>query len=195
MRVQLEGEFHVLEAGLVLDELDGLADHGVEIAVGHLRLFFTGEVQQPADDPGAALGFADDDVHVLGLGAALGQIGAHQVRKGQYARQRVVDLVGDARGEQADRGQLLGLDRLGFGKAQLAGFFLDLPFQRVRPLGEIVFGALQRQRHEVERLGEVTDLVGASHRDQARAVPGGDEAGAGLEVAEGLVDQAVDQPA
>ena len=71
--------------------------------------------------PPAALGLPDDHLEVrAGLPVALVALG-QEGGIGEDAGERVVDLVGDAGGEPAHGGQLVGLGELALGLGRCAG--------------------------------------------------------------------------
>ena len=111
------------------------------------------ELQQLRDDQPHALDLLVEQSELAldtqGLGAE--QL-AHQVEVALDHRDRVVDLVRDAGGELADRGQLLRAHELLLRLGQLARALLDLgvQFARVR---------VHRVEQAVEVAGELADLV------------------------------------
>ena len=89
-----------------------------------------------------------------------------QVREGQDAGQRVVQFMGDAGGEQADRGQLFAAHRLGLRAAQLLGPFFHLLLERVPPFPQLRLGIAQSAGHGIERGRQLAEFVVAAHRDR-----------------------------
>ena len=160
-----------------------------------LRRPLAREVEQAADDRRAALGLADDQVEVLRVLAAVGQLLADQVREREDAGERIVELVGDARGEQAHGSELFALDGAGFRGAQLARALRHLLLQRVGPIRQFAPRIAQRDGHGVEGGRHLAELVRAAHRDGLLQVAGGEPLRAGLQVAQRHEDQAVHQQA
>src|SRR5690606_11548803 len=103
---------HVVHLPLVLADADNPIDERAEIDLGpDAALLRAGEQQHTLDDLAAALAALGDALDLLadvGLELVLEQ----QLRVADHTRQRVVDLVGDAGREQADRGHLLALQHL-----------------------------------------------------------------------------------
>ena len=87
----------------------------VEVDAGELGAAGAGEVEQAVDDLGGAEGLLGDLFEQRG--EASGRRACACVQHLGIAGddgERRVDLVGDAGGEQADGGELLGLGELGF---------------------------------------------------------------------------------
>ena len=193
--VELRGDLDVLQRGRALDEAHGLRDEGVEVHLGFLRRLLAREVQQPADDARAAPRLADHQVEVFGVLAAVGHLLAHEGGERQHAGERVVQLVGDAGGQLPDRGELLAARDFGFGQPQLLGALLDLLAQRLHPFLELVPRLLERRHHGVRRARQAAEFVLAAHGDGLVEVARRQALGAAFEVAQGHVDQPVQQPA
>ena len=83
--------------------------------------------------------------------------------------QGIVDLVGDAGGHLAERGQLFRHDELVLGLAQLPRALLDPPLQGPAPLGQVLVGQAELVGHAVERPGQLADLVPALELDPVAA--------------------------
>ena len=132
--VEVHGNLDIAQMRRLLDDSHRIIDHLVEVGEFLFRQLFAGKIQQPLDDRGAALGFADDQIHVLGVLALVRQFLPHQMRKSQDAGERVVQFVGDAGGQQADRGELLAAHGLRLRAAQLLRPFFDLLLERMPPI-------------------------------------------------------------
>ena len=93
-----------------------------------------------------------------------GQVpGLQQLHEAQDGRQWISNLVGDARREPSDAGQLLAADQLVLGGVQLPRGALELG---QASLQGFAVGA-QVARHAIEADGQTRDLGGA--RDRGRA--------------------------
>ena len=67
VRSRSDADLDIAQMRGPLDDSHRIIDDLVEVGEFLLRLLLAGEIQQPLDDGGAALGFADDQVHVLGV--------------------------------------------------------------------------------------------------------------------------------
>ena len=128
-----------------MQQFGGLDDQRVDVDLDRLQRLPARKCQQVLGELRAALGGIVDQ---LGDRGEFGLIGH---RLGQNAdgagddRQDVVEVVGDAAGELADRVHLLGLPELGFGGALLGDIAADeeMPPHRLGPAPHPV------QRHDV----------------------------------------------
>ena len=111
------------------------------------------------------------------------------MREGQHAGQRIVQLVRDAGGQQADRRQFFAARGFGLGDAKLLGSLLDLLLQRARPLLQLRAGIPQRRGHGIEGFRQLAELVVAAHRDRLFQIARGDPPRAGFQVAQRQIDQ------
>ncbi len=136
-RIEVHGDLDVAQVRGPLDEAHRVLDDLVEVGEFLLRLFFTGEIEQPLDDRRASLGFADHQVHVLGVLALVRHFLPHEMREGQDAGQGIVQFMGDARGEQPDRGELLAAHGLRLGAAQLLRPYFHFLLERMGPIAQL----------------------------------------------------------
>src|SRR3970040_1025675 len=105
---------HADAAGLelVIEQQEGIFDHPVEVDFGELRARGAGEAEQVIDDLRSAEGLLDDLFNQLQPRVvAIHLLGQHLDVVGNH-RQRGIDLVGHARSQQADGGQLFRLHQL-----------------------------------------------------------------------------------
>ena len=159
------------------------------------RLLLAGEIEQPPDDRRASLGFPDHQIHVLRLLASVGHLFPHEVREREHAGQRVVQFMCDSGGEQPDRSQLFALRGLGLGDAELLCPFFHFLLQRAAPLPQLRLRISEGHGHGVEGCCKLAEFVRAAHRDRLFEVPPGHSLGAGFEVAQRHIDQAVHEEA
>ena len=106
-------------ADLVPGDLDGRPRDRGEVDPPPRLAVGAGERPQLADDRrdplGAAMGFVeqlDERLHARRIAGALGELARDPVEVEHHVAERVVDLVGDARGHRPDRGEPVGLDEL-----------------------------------------------------------------------------------
>ena len=126
--------------------------------------FFAGKIEQPLDDRGAPFGLADDQIHVLRIRALVRHFPPQQMREGQDAGQRIVQFVGDARGQQSDRGELFAAHRLGLSEAQLLRPAFHLLFERPAPITQLLPRLAQGVGHAIEQRSKFAEFVFAAHR-------------------------------
>ena len=181
--------------GRPLDDAHRVLDDLVDVGELLLRLLLAGEIQEPLDDRRAALGFADHQVHVLGIGALVRHLLPQQVREGQDAGEGVVQLVRHARGQEPDRGELFPAHGLGLRPAQLLRAVFHFLLERMRPFAQLRARFAQGFGHAVERNGELAELVGAAHRYGLVEIAGGEPVRAAFEVAQRQIDQTVNEEA
>src|SRR5204862_320547 len=108
------------------DEEEQALDGGVHVHGVRARCRGLREAQQSVHDLAAARGLALDELDVALEALALRdgnvellQAAAQERRLSDDARQRVVELVRDARAELAEGGELGALDELGLGTLEL----------------------------------------------------------------------------
>ena len=115
-----------MHAPLVLADADHAVDEGAQLDLAALAaLGLAGEQQHALDDLAAALAAGRD---LLDLDADVGIEALaleQQLAVADDAAERVVDLVGDAGGQQPDRGELLGLEDLVLERAAMAQIEAD----------------------------------------------------------------------
>ncbi len=160
--VQLVHDLGVAEDRLVADQRQGVFHHLVQVQQRALRPGLTGKIEQPFHDLPAAQRFVDDGLDVFPPWVIVGEILEHQAAVGEHTRQRIVDFVGDARGQLADGHHLLGLDHLRLHALQFGGPLLDLPLELVGALAQRGVGELELGGHRVEAVREVAQFVVAS---------------------------------
>ena len=121
--IELGQDLDVVGPQDALADLGHVADQVVHLDARGIGVGAAGEAQQAAHDARGAIYLAHDG-RGRGFGlrvarAALQQLGLHANR-----RERVVDLVGDAARDLADRGELLARDQLALG-AELVGAVIE----------------------------------------------------------------------
>jgi hypothetical protein len=157
----------------VLDHLDHAADEFTQLGGMSLRVTAAGEVEQLLGDLLAAEGFALNHLQVvagdLHFFDTIGAGAFEQVLQAAFERlaaegdrrERIVDFVRHAGGEESDAGELLAADDL------------------VRPLLhlaiEVVANFAEALRHRVHRFGEFADLVAGADLDTVVEVTRGDQ--------------------
>jgi hypothetical protein len=117
-RVQIHLEFDLLADEAPQHGLDAGRDivHGQNLRLEHLA---AAEGQKLLSQAGGPLGGVADAGHVLGQ-VGPGRLVEGEVREADDRGQDVVEVVGDAAGEAADRLELAGLEQLGLQAVQLA---------------------------------------------------------------------------
>ena len=103
---------------------DGPRGDVVEVHRRLLRHPLAGEGEQVAHDASGPLGLVVDDAQVLPRQAGLGLALQQELGQAGDRGERIVELVGDARDQLADRRHLVVLDELGLDDA-LLGHVLD----------------------------------------------------------------------
>ena len=131
------------------DGAQHLLDEGGQVGGLPHDAALAGEVEQPGDDPLAAVRLIDDQADVFGHGGVVLAVFEQQVGVQQQDPQGVVDLVRDAGGELAHAGELLALDQGLLGRLQGA------------------VGLLQF----VDRPAQLLDRVRQAHLDLGQALP------------------------
>ena len=97
---------------MVIDQRHRVADHAVHFEIGVFGRRSAREVEQRVHDlTGAERLFGNLVEQRRLLIVAVHLLGEH-LRVGRDHRERRIHLVGDARGQQADRAELIGLDEL-----------------------------------------------------------------------------------
>ena len=136
-----------------------------------------GEIEELLGDPLAAERLGLDQLEVAArhpgfvvVGHEAGEPALQRFSAHRDRGERIVDLVGNPRGEEADTRQLLAADHL-------ARPQLDLPV-------EVVADLLEALRHVIEGLGELRHLVAAVEVEPEGEVAGGHAPGAVAEEAE-----------
>ena len=193
--VEVQGDLDVAQMRGPLDDAHRVLDDLIEVGEFLLRLLFAGEIEQPLDDRRASLGFADHQIHVLGIRALVRHFLPHEMREGQDAGQRIVQFMGDAGGEQPDRGELLAAHGLGLRAAQFLRPLFHLLLERMRPIAQLRPRIAQGVGHAIERRGELAEFVAAAHRDRLVEIAGGESLRPAFEVAQRQVDQTVHEEA
>ncbi len=106
----------------------------------------------------------------------------HEGGEVEDARERVVDLVGDAGRELAERGQAIGLEQLPLRLLELGRALRDLGLELLGGLVDLGEGLAQALPHEVERAGEAPQLAAGGDLDRVLEVHA-PEGGVGLDEA------------
>ena len=101
----------VRDALLVGAHRQRFTHHLVDVHPGPGRVPLARERQEVPHDPGGSLRLVEDDVEAA-LGRGVGGALRQPLRPGEDRRERVVQLVRDAGHRLAERGELLGLQRL-----------------------------------------------------------------------------------
>ena len=108
---EVEDDLHVARPQLVAEKLDRLPNHVVESDLAALGRVLAREGKEVADDADAAIGGGVNLLGALHEGAARLTL-SKEVGLTDDHRERVVQLVGDARQERAHRREFLGLNEL-----------------------------------------------------------------------------------
>ena len=98
---------NVLELLLIGDQPYRPPHHVVDVQRFHQRGPFPGEIEQAADDLGRAGRLVDDQIEVLLIFLGHVRLLPQQMGEGQHAGERVIDFMGHAGSQAADRGQFL----------------------------------------------------------------------------------------
>ena len=149
-RLELGDDPHALEREVGILELQRAPDDLVDVDGAPLRRTLPRECQQLADDPRGPAALALDRAGALPRRVGERVVGAEQLGRHQDRRQRVVELVGDAGQQRAERFQLVGLDELVLRLLQLAQSRLQL---------RIEASLLDRHRRLVRDAGENPALL------------------------------------
>jgi hypothetical protein len=104
-------DHHVADALLVSAQGERFAYDMIEIDHRARRVALAREREQVAYDPCGALGLCEDGLDALG-GCLLRGVCAHALGPGENCRERVVQLVSDARNCLSERGEFFGLQQL-----------------------------------------------------------------------------------
>ena len=193
--VEVDVDLDIAQMRGPLDDSHRIIDDLVEVGEFLLRLLLAGEIEQPLDDGGAALGFTDDQVHVLGVGTLVRHFLPQQMREGENAGERIVQFVGDAGGEQADRGELLAAHGFGLRAAQFLRAAFHSLLERVPPFAQLLARFAQGVGHAVEHGGKLAEFIVAAHRDRLVQIAGRQPLRAAFEIAQRQIDQAVHEEA
>ena len=195
IRIEIHGDLDVAQVSGPLDDARRVFDDLVEVGEFLLRRLLAGEIEKPADDCGAPLGFPDHQIQVLRVRASVRHLLPQQMRERENAGQRIVQLMSDAGGEQADRSQLFPARGLGLGNAQFLGPLFHFLLQRAPPFPQFLLGILQGRRHGVEGARQLAEFVVAAHRNRLVQIAGGKPSGPVFQVVQGNLDQAVHEEA
>ncbi len=120
--------------------------------------------------------------HALPRDAVVLQDPAHEGGEVEDARERVVDLVGDAGRELAERGEAVGLEEAPLRLLELGGALGDLGLELLRGAVDLAEGLAQAVPHEVEGAGEAPQLAARGDLDRVLEVHAA-EGGVGLDEA------------
>ena len=161
--MQVDGYARELE--LVGDERERRPHDRVQVDVGVLGHGAAGEGEQVGDDSSHARGLVGDLPEVAteffdasGGDSVVLEDSLHEHREVEHARDRVVDLVCDARRELPERGEAVTLDQLLLRDLELRGAFLDLVLEMLGERLVLSHGLLEAVLHDVDRTGEVGEL-------------------------------------
>ena len=175
--VELAQDLEPLEPLVVLEQEQGLIHDRVERQQALLGRLRPAEIEQAVDDARAARHLAVDDLEVLrhlrGVGGARGHPAFDGGDTGADGGERIVDLVHHARGQLADRRELLALENLSLDPVPLGHVLAHRD-----DVGDLVAVETHRNLAEAEEprlaaqgdlLLGLLDLAGLEHPVELRA--------------------------